>query len=204
MNAAGVALPPLIIFKVQHTNTAWIPAHTSRDWRSSTSDRDWTSNGHAQEWLTIVFEPETRTEDPEARRLLIMDGHGSHTTANVIAHCMKRAIDPLILPPHCSHVLQPLDVSVFSPSKRALATETDSVARLDARRVAQVEWTRMYICARGKAFTASNIRSGRRSTGLEPLSPIDVLNKYVLTSAPTPPPPRTSPDSTSFDLTLFR
>lgn len=38
VSAAGAAIPPLIIFKAKHTNTAWIPAHTSRDWRFSTSN----------------------------------------------------------------------------------------------------------------------------------------------------------------------
>ena len=54
---------------------------------------------------------------------------------------MENEIDLLVLPPHCSHVLQPLDVSVFAPLKRALAVETDSVARLDPGRVARTEWT---------------------------------------------------------------
>ena len=55
-----------------------------------------------------------------------MDGHSSHITANAIALCMRDAIDLLILPPHCSHVLQPLDVGVFAPLKRALTSETDA------------------------------------------------------------------------------
>ena len=203
ISAAGVAIPPLIIFKAQHTNTAWIPAHTSRDWRFSTSNSGWTSDSHAYEWLTTVFEPETRPEDPEAHRLLIMDGHGSHITANVIAHCMEHAIDLLILPPHCSHVLQPLDVNVLAPLKRALAAETDSVARIDAGRVARVEWTRMYIRAREKAFTASNIKSGWRKTGLEPLSPIVVLDKHHPMPAPAPSPPRIPRGPASLDLTLL-
>lgn len=54
---------------------------------------------------------------------------------------MERAIDLLILSPHCSHILQPLDVSVFSPLKRTLAAETDAVTRLDAGRVSRVDWT---------------------------------------------------------------
>lgn len=68
-----------------------------------------------------------------------MDGHGSHMTANVVAHCMERAIDLLNLPSHCSHVLQPPDVSVFSSLKRALAAETDAEARLDASRMSRVD-----------------------------------------------------------------
>jgi len=110
------------IFKAKHTNDAWIPAQAPRDWRFSTSSSGWTSDSHGYEWLTRVFEPLTRPQDPTTRRLLIMDGHSSHVTANVIAFCIKNAIDLLILPPHTSHILQPLDVGVFAPLKRALAS----------------------------------------------------------------------------------
>jgi hypothetical protein len=61
----------------------------------------------------------------------------------------------------------------------------------------------MYIRARDKAFTAANIKSGWRNTGLEPLSPIVVLDKYRQEVAPTPSPPHTPPDATSLDLTLL-
>jgi len=105
ISAAGVAIPPLIIFKAKHTNTAWIPQDTPPDWRFSTSNSGWTSDSHAYEWLTTVFEPSTKPASPTQRRLLIMDGHGSHITANVIAQCMEHTIDLLILPPHTSHVL---------------------------------------------------------------------------------------------------
>jgi hypothetical protein len=38
ISAAGVAIPPLVIFKAKHTNTAWIPTNTPPDWRFSTSN----------------------------------------------------------------------------------------------------------------------------------------------------------------------
>ena len=68
-----------------------------------------------------------------------MDGHSSYVTANVISFCLQNGIDLLIMPPHCSHMLQPLDVSVFAPLKRALSKETDKVARLDSSRIARVQ-----------------------------------------------------------------
>lgn len=166
ISAAGVAIPTLIIFKAKHTDTAWIPQDTPPDWRFSTSNSSWTSNSHAYEWLTTVFEPSTKPADPVQRRLLIMDGHSSHITANVIAYCMEHTIDLLILPPHTSHVLQPLDVRVFSPLKRALALETDAASRLDSGRIPRIEWTSMYIRAREQAFRLSNILSGWKATGL--------------------------------------
>lgn len=132
-----------------------------------------------------------------------MDGHGSHITANVISHCMQNAIDLLILPPHTSHVLQPLDVSIFAPLKRALAAETDAAARLDSGRIPRVEWTAMYIRAREKALTAANIVSGWKATGLCPLSAITVLDKLAPTLTPNPSNLQT-PSQTSFlDLALL-
>ena len=104
-------------------------------------------------------------------------GSSSHITANVIAFCMRNAIDLLILPPHTSHILQPLDVGVFAPLKRALACETDAALRPDTGRMPRVQWVEMYIRARGKALVSQNILSGWRSVGLVPLSPITVLRK---------------------------
>jgi hypothetical protein len=203
ISAAGVAIPPLIIFKAKYTNSAWIPPHTPLDWRFSTSNSGWTSDSHAFEWISTVFEPATRPADPTLHRLLILDGHGSHITAKFIAHCMEHAIDLLVLPPHTSHKLQPLDVSVFSPLKRALAAETDAASRLDAGRVQRVDWTNMYIRAREKAFISANIISGWKATGLEPLSPIRVLDKLPKASTPPPLPIQTTSQSSSLDLSLL-
>ncbi|KXL43501.1 hypothetical protein M433DRAFT_75946, partial [Acidomyces richmondensis BFW] len=54
----------------------------------------------------------------------------------------------------------PLDVSIFAPLKRVLASETDIGSRLDSGRIQRVEWTKMYIRIRKKALTSSNIVSG--------------------------------------------
>jgi hypothetical protein len=204
ISAAGVAIPPLVIFKAKHTNTRWIPADTPPEWRFSTSNSGWTSDSHAFEWLSSVFEPFTRPVNPTQRRLLIMDGHSSHITANVIAHCMEHAIDLLILPPHTSHVLQPLDVSVFSPLKRALAMETDAALRLDPGRITRSEWTAMYIRARENALRASNITSGWRATGLWPLSPISVLEKLPTQLASQALEPHTTTPLLGLDLSLLQ
>ena len=73
---------------------------------------------------------------------------------------MQHATDLLVLPPHTSHVLQPLDLSNFAPVKRALAAETYLAARLDSGLMQRVEWTEMYIRAREEALTAANIVKG--------------------------------------------
>lgn len=174
--ANGTVLPPLVIFKAQHTNSHWIPTFTPSDWRFSTSNSGWTSNSHAFEWVSTVFHEVTRSENLTQRRLLIMDGHASHITASFLSFCVQHLIDVVILPPHTSHVLQPLDVSCFAPLKRALAKHADALSRLDTGRTTRAQWVEMYQLARQEAFTAKTIAAGFRKTGLYPISAIEVLS----------------------------
>ncbi|RAL67798.1 hypothetical protein DID88_008525 [Monilinia fructigena] len=55
VNAAGKALSPMVIFKAQNTNSAWIPKDTPQSWQFSTSTNGWTSNSHGLEWLKRTF-----------------------------------------------------------------------------------------------------------------------------------------------------
>jgi hypothetical protein len=191
IDAAGRAIPSLTISKARYTNTTYIRTDRPADYRFSTSNSGWTSGSHVFEWLTTVFELSTRPTNPTDHRLLVLDSHGSHITANMIVICMQHAKGLSILPPHTSHMLQLRDISVFSLPKRALAAETDATPRLDSGRLQKVEWTRMYIWARQRALTTANIVSGWKATGLEPLSLIAVLEKLETSHTPRPLPPQT-------------
>jgi len=57
--------------------------------------------------------------------MLICDEHDSHVTVNFIGHCINNDIVLLILPPHTSHLLQPLDVGVFGALKTAMSRQVD-------------------------------------------------------------------------------
>jgi hypothetical protein len=75
------------------------------------------------------------------RRLLRLDRHGSHLIARFIAFCLDKSIDLVVLPPHTSYILQPLDIGIFGPLKQALLAEIEKLFRLDTRRVLRIEWT---------------------------------------------------------------
>jgi hypothetical protein len=175
ISALGRALPPLIIYKGEYTNTRWIPTSTPLNWRFTTSRKGWTLDTLGYEWLISIFEPETRPSTPR-RRLLVTDGHSSHLTAKFIAFCLENTIDLIVLPPHSSHYLQPLDIAIFSPLKTHLAAETDRLSRLDSGRISKVDWTRAYITAHQNAFIPQSILAGFRKAGLSPFSPITILS----------------------------
>lgn len=47
--------------------------------------------------------------------LLILDGHSTHTKNLAVIDLARENAETLVLPPHCSHRLQPLDVSFMKP-----------------------------------------------------------------------------------------
>lgn len=149
------------------------------------------------------FDLLTRPNDPHVRHLLNADRHGSHVAAPMVAFCLSRAIDLLMLPPHCSHELQPLHVSVFAPLKRALAHETDEVSQLDPWRLSRFEWREMYIRAREKSLTPSNIRSGWRATCSEPLNPITVFDRLHQSMEVLLSDPQSLGQTSSLDVSLL-
>ena len=120
-----------------------------------------------------------------------MDGHGSHITGKLIAACICKSIDLLIMPPHCSHVLQPLDVGVFGPLKKFHSQEVDKYSRQSISRITRNFWVDIYIQIRARAFTKSNIQAAWKGSGLVPYN-----RSRVLRNLPGLPPPSTPPPAT--------
>jgi len=116
----GTSLSPMIIFKGEQLSQAWISMNVPASWKFSCNKKGWTSNAHGLEWLRTCFEPATRDKAGTGYRLLICDGHDSHIAGGFILHCINNKI-LVLLPPHSSHILQPLDVGIFSPLKKDIA-----------------------------------------------------------------------------------
>ena len=64
-----------------------------------------------------MFLPQTQTGNPDDAGLLIVDGHGSHTSDKFMIICYLNNAYLLFLPAHTSYVLQPLDLGCFSSLK---------------------------------------------------------------------------------------
>ena len=116
--------------------------------------------------------------------LLIFDGHHSHISFELIELAWKNNIHLLCLPPHTTHLLQPLDVGVFGPLKQAwkkilkehqIETCAGTVTKEDFPGLISRLWER--------SFKAAHIKSGFRKTGLHPLSrdaiPVDCPTKSL-------------------------
>ena len=102
------------------------------------------------------------------------------------------------MPPHTSHLLQPLDVSCFSPLKRAYGREVEELARQSLHHVDKTDFLTVYTRIRPTVFTQQNIQAGFRATGLIPPCLDRVLSS--LTVVRTPSPPQTATENNVADI----
>src|SRR4051812_4027602 len=63
-------------------------------------------------------------------RLLLLDEHSSHISANFITHCLLHHIVLLYLPPHSTHLIQPLDLGIFNQYQHHYGNLVDERMRL--------------------------------------------------------------------------
>ncbi|KAH8640697.1 hypothetical protein IG631_03638 [Alternaria alternata] len=186
INAAGWSVPPFLIFAGQYHLSAWYEEDIPRDWAIAVSDNGWTNNELGVEWLKH-FNAYTKTRVVGARRLLVFDGHKSHHSLEFQEFCKENNIYTLCMPPHSSHLLQPLDVGCFSPLKRAYSREVESLIRHHINHITKLEFLPAFKTAFNRSFTPANICSAFRGAGLVPLQPDAVLSKLdVQLRTPTP------------------
>jgi hypothetical protein len=188
INATGWAIPPFLIFAGKYHLSAWYEEESiPRDWAIAVSDNGWTTNKLGVEWLKH-FIKHTESKTVGARRLLILDGHESHQSLEFQELCKENNIFTLCMPPHSSHLLQPLDVGCFAPLKRAYSHEVEALIRHHINHISKLEFLPAFKVAFTRAFTTSNICSAFRGAGLIPYEPDVVLSRLdVQLRTPTPP-----------------
>jgi hypothetical protein len=191
--ASGIAIPPLVIFEAVMHQAAWYKnGILPHDWAIGVSENGWTTNEIGLWWLQNVFDKHTKDRTSGCYRLLILDGHGSHVTPEFDQYCMDHSIIVLCMPPHSSHLLQPLDVGCFSVLKRSYGRLVEQKMSLGVNHIDKQEFLPLYQQARREALHTSNIRSGFAAAGLVPYDPTRVLS-LLHAQLRTPSPPRQLP-----------
>jgi hypothetical protein len=202
VSADGRSLQPLIIFKGKDLQSTWFSHDSIPDWLYTTSENGWTSNDIAIRWLNRIFLPQTACGD-EAR-ILLLDGHGSHVSIDFLWQCRQSNIQLIFLPPHTSHVLQPLDLSCFSPIKSRYRSQIAELAYLDdSAPVKKNRFVQCYNSARQEGLTERVIRSGWKAAGICPWNPSKVLLSSQVRSRPKTPPRKPILDQSNINPLLI-
>ena len=187
INAEGRAIQPFIIGAGQYHLANWYQeSNLPGDWAIATTQNGWTDNETGLEWLKH-FDRCTTKRSNSRYRLLILDGHESHHSADFEIYCEENKIITLYMPPHLSHLLQPLDVGCFGLLKKAYSREIKHLIRCSITHVSKTEFFPAFHAAFQATMTERNIKGAFRGAGLVPLDPENVISKLdVQLQTPTP------------------
>ena len=76
------------------------------------------------------FDARTKEKAGGCTRVVLIDGHSSHYTLESLEYARDNNIVILGYPPHCTHVVQGLDVVCFAKMKEEFCKEIHEFVRL--------------------------------------------------------------------------
>jgi hypothetical protein len=188
ISAIGKWIPPLLIYKGESGDliSTWVDEVTTDSKAHFTvSTNGWSNNAIGLAWLKQVFHRYTKPVRANQKRLLIVDGHSSHVNMEFIDWADSHGIILLILPPHTTHRLQPLDVGLFQPLSTNYSWELDRMMQDTAGHVSMSKgffWP-MFKRAWDKAFTEKNIQAAFCKSGIWPTCGDEIIKTIT---RPTP------------------
>ncbi|CAB3251787.1 unnamed protein product [Arctia plantaginis] len=107
---------------------------------------------------------------PTSPVLLLLDNHESHISVPVLDFCKESGIVLLTFPPHCSHKLQPLDLTVYGPLKNYYTAITDWLVCNPGITVSIYEIPKLATVSIPLAFKPQNIQKGFEKPGIWPFN----------------------------------
>ena len=174
-SAAGVYLPPMVVYKAKHMYTGWACDGILGAVYDAT-ESGWFNMRTFEKWFCDVFL--VHVKDLAGPKALIGDNLSSHFSPAVIAECNKHNIRFVPLLANSTHLCQPLDVAVFRPMKvlwGAVLTKWRAESRLSGT-IPKETFPRLL--SRVFSFLKnSNLLAGFKASGIVPFDSSEVLKR---------------------------
>lgn len=166
-NGVGTVVPPMVIFEGKRLNPEWCKGEVPCTLYGM-SEKGWTDMELFSYWMKDLFLPNI----PPARPvILLLDGHSSHYEPDTIRFAAKEGVVVLCLPPHTTHVSQPLDVSFFKPLKSYWSEACHQYMQDNPGRVVtKYQFSSLFSASWYKAIRPENIIAGFRKVGICPFN----------------------------------
>lgn len=164
-SAAGYAIPPFVIFDRKTLNPEFTRGEVPGT-LYGLSQSGWMDRTLFSEWFFnhfLCYAPPIRP------LLLVMDGHSSHYCPEVIKAAAAEQIILYALPPHTTHLLQPMDKGCFSPLKNSWRQVCHKfITQNPGRQITRFEFSKLFSEAWYQSMTMHNIVSSFQVTGICP------------------------------------
>ena len=178
VSASGQVIPPFMVYprKRPVPDKMRIGAHP--DTVFHVSDSGWITRELFFEWFKMFIQK----IPPSRPVLLVLDGHGSHITIDVIEFARSN-VHLLCLPSHTSHILQPLDVGVFKSLKSFFSKGCcQYMAKNPGCVITEDVLASVVGIAIAQSHTPLNILGGFKKTGIYPFNPGEVSDRQLAPS----------------------
>lgn len=176
MSASGFYVPPMLIYarkRMKEFLTFGAPPGTL----FRCQNKGWMDADSFFEWIQHFIRAVKPT--PQEKVLLILDGHSSHTQSfKAVELARLHGVVMVSLPSHCTHKMQPLDLSFFKPLNTYMSSAISSKlrerpgTRLNVQHIASLVGV-----ALPRAATMEIAMNGFRRSGLWP------VDRYVFSEA---------------------
>ncbi|KAL1446005.1 hypothetical protein WDU94_012268 [Cyamophila willieti] len=169
MNAAGGFMPTMFVFPRVKCNPRLMDRALPGMF-ATYHPSGWIQMDSFVEWFKKFIE--FANPKPDKPVLLLLDGHASHTkNIELIRLARENNVVLLCFPPHCTHRMQPLDVSLMAPLSIYYEQEVRSwLVNHPGRAVSIYEVAELFSKAFSKAATIDNAVNGFLKTGLHPVN----------------------------------
>ncbi|XP_056006761.1 uncharacterized protein LOC130050562 [Ostrea edulis] len=181
-NALGQQVPPYFVFPGKRFIDGLLDG-ASLGATSTMSDSGWSNTYISTSYIKDHLFKYLPHHDEKSPVLVLYDGHRSHISIGLIEWAKENNIILFVLPPHCSHLLQPLDVSCYGPFE----TAWNSACHRHLRESGGNVITRFDVCkiackVYAATLTPSNIQVAFRKCGIYPYDPTVVSDSLVAPS----------------------
>ncbi|XP_048250446.1 uncharacterized protein LOC124117724 [Haliotis rufescens] len=167
-NAIGNHIPPYFFFPGKRWNDQFLdgaPPGSSGEM----SDSGWSNAKIFQNYLTKHFVKHAgiSTDPMPPKTLVLFDGHRSHVSLTLVEWAKKHNVILFVLPPHTSHITQPLDVAVFGPFKSMYSRECQLyLQRNPGVKITKYEVAKLTAKPYLRAMSPDNLASAFRKSGI--------------------------------------
>ena len=171
--AGGLFMPPMVIFKGAKLDPDWYEAAPT-GYSIRTSPTGYINSkifaAYGEKFIQFLKDKKLYNK---GKHLLLLDSHSSHSFNLHFMRYMKgHGVEVLCFPPHCTHLMQPLDDTPFANLKKAYQRHiVDYNFKTSARKMNKVDFFRVLVPAYTEAVTEKTVKSGFENTGIYPVNP---------------------------------
>jgi hypothetical protein len=169
-NAIGNHVPPFYVFPGKRWMDELLQDCTPGS-DGDMSESGFVNRGLFEHYMTKHFSKHVNLKSGN-KTLVLYDGHKAHMSLTLTDWAKENDVVLFVLPPHSSHLTQPLDVGIFGPMKHFFYSECKLYMHANpGMYITRYEIAKLTAKPYAKAFSPENIASAFKKAGIYPYCP---------------------------------